>query len=184
MKKTLSVITLLAFVGISLPSTANSQAGAKPKCRVGQIAVLENNAWTCKAATIKAPTKDTRAVPNSGKSFQATTPTKPKRKSIKPDLVIYAVGSSLDATDNYHVKTVIRNNGASKSGSAILDVRNMANGQHASASIPALNPGSTVQLNVKFAKPIKKGENLRFRADSKNHVDESNEGNNKKDAFY
>lgn len=103
---------------------------------------------------------------------------------LKPDLVIGAVGSSLDASDEYHVSAIVRNIGPVKSDSAIFEVKDMANGLSAYASIPSINPNSSKEIIVKFPRPIKKGDQLHFIADAKNHVNESNESNNTKDAPY
>lgn len=104
----------------------------------------------------------------------------PARAVSKPDLVVYYVNPAY-LSGGSTIRVTVRNNGTAKSGSAVLLGQNTVyNGSYGEASIPALDPNHAVDLEVKFNRIPRKGNKIKFVADSKHHVSESNESNNVK----
>ncbi len=128
------------------------------KVRVIAGALLAVMTFSATALELKATKKPARAIP-------------------KADLVVYLVDEYY--ADHTIVKVVIKNRGTAKSGSAVVSGQNVtAGGAIVEASIPALEPKQVKTLPLKFSRPIEKGHKLKFIADSKKHVSESNENNN------
>jgi len=109
---------------------------------------------------------------------------KPARATAKPDLIVYFVNQNYYAGGDV-IRVTIRNNGTAKSGSAVLTAQNMApGGGYGEASIPSVDPGSIKNVDIKLNKPPREGDRLKFFADAKQHVVESNENNNIKYINY
>lgn len=108
---------------------------------------------------------------------------KPTRATPKPDLVVYFVNQNYYAGGDV-IRVTIRNNGTAKSGSAVLSAKNMSANGYGEASIPSVDPGSIQNVDIKLNRPPKKGDRLKFFADAKQHVAESNENNNIKYINY
>lgn len=109
---------------------------------------------------------------------------KPARATAKPDLVVYMVNQNYYAGGDV-IRVTIRNNGNATSGSAVLSAQNMQpGGGYGEASIPSVEPGKIKNVDIKLNKPPKKGDRLKFFADAKQHVVESNENNNIKYINY
>ncbi|MEX1032597.1 MAG: CARDB domain-containing protein [Cellvibrionaceae bacterium] len=113
------------------------------------------------------------AVPTMALELNVQSP-----QRAKPDLTIYYVNPSY-LSGGSTIRVTVRNNGSVKSGSAVLSGQNMArNGGYGEASIPSLEPNHAKDIELKLNKVPKKGDQIKFMADSKHHVSESNENNN------
>ena len=174
--KTMLAAIALTFVASS--ASAASPNGPKPRCpNLGEIPVFVNGMWVCKAPSIKAKGNGLESVVGgANKKIK-----KPVRVAKKPDLFVIAVENNY-YEDPTKIRVVVRNKGAIKSGSAVL--LGTVNGLKAEGSIPSMNPTYAKAVTLKFAKPMKRGDRLKFVADSKGHIDESNENNNVKHSIY
>ncbi len=106
---------------------------------------------------------------------------KPQRLVSKPDLIVFSTGKNLDGT----LFAVIKNIGNAKSGSGILSVKNTSNGGFGEASIVSIPAGeSKIIHKITLSKKPGRGNKIKFHADSKFHINESNENNNVKDMTY
>jgi hypothetical protein len=118
---------------------------------------------------------------------QQSTTIKPVKATIiaaqKADLIVHAVNSDHAKQDS--VRVTIKNIGKLTSDSGILGGQNLSQrGSTGEGTIPAIKPGASYSLDLKFSAPIKKGDQVKVTADAKNHIDESNENNNVKTVSY
>lgn len=146
--------------------------GPKPRCPMGQIAVVENGAWKCKAPSIKAKEKETRGT--------MAPSTIKKQSAAKPDFVITkVVKQPQDGKFRVTVKNIGAAYGAKK---AALWANQKTQNGNASASVympQVFGAGEQKYIDIQFNPAnFKKGDRIEFIVDYFKMVAEKNEGNN------
>ncbi|MEP3244123.1 MAG: CARDB domain-containing protein [Sneathiella sp.] len=170
-----AVLATLAVSVLASSAMAANPNGPKPKCPLGQIAVLEDGQYKCKEPSIKPNTK-----PSMGKAKGGLVKAGPKKPGrAKADFVILSA-TKVGGTDN-KFGVQIKNQGANPTSGGLLQGLNMGdNGGGATAYMPKFKAGETKFVFVEFkTSKFNRQDRVMFHADYKNTVPESNESNNK-----
>lgn len=184
--KSLALKTALTAIALGLVASSVSAAptndGLGKHCPVGQHAVVDKKGhWSCEDLTVGAKDKGMERAAAGNTKF-APKQSKPARAKSTVDLYVGSIAENY-LNDPRKVNVYIRNQGNTKSGSAVLLA--VLNGSiKKEQSIPSIMPNETVDRTIKFDRPLKKGDRIKFVVDSKNHVVESNENNNIKYFTY
>ena len=170
--------TLLATLAVSVMASSAMAAnpnGPKPKCPVGQIAVVENGEYVCKEATLKAPgtSAERGKVGSRGGRLTVKKPNGPKADFV----ILYA--SKVGGTKN-KFGVQIKNQGGAPTSGGFLQGLNMGDGGGgATAPMPMFKAGETKFMFVEFhSTKFSREGRIKFIADYGNDIPESNENNN------
>lgn len=170
--KQLVSVAILATVAVS--AVAAPSNGPKPKCPLGQIAVLKNNMWVCDEPSIKAPTKPMQSSVSQAKLKRAV-PAKPER--AKPDLSIANVYKLNDPTpDVASFKVYVKNTEGVASAATKMSLSSPKGGGE--VTVDAIPANSGKWITVQFFN-FDRGDRILLNVDSIKKINETKEDNNK-----
>ncbi|WP_169569959.1 CARDB domain-containing protein [Sneathiella limimaris] len=165
-----AVLSVVAFNAMAAGSN-----GPKPRCPLGQIAVLEQGSWHCEEAKLKA--KETTQRNTSA----APAATLQKAKIKLPDYAVLGAARKMGTTDTFVVQ--VKNMGTAGAPQGVLFGQHyLKNNQSwgADAIIPPLAPGQAKAITITIPPTnYERGDRMVFTADYFKQLVESNENNNK-----
>lgn len=175
-----AVLATLAVSVLASSAMAANPNGPKPKCPLGQIAVLEDGQYKCKEPSIKPNTKPSLGQAKGG--LVKAGPKKPGR--AKADFVILSATKVGGKDNKFGIQ--IKNQGNNPTSEAVLQGENMGpGGGLATAVMPKFQAGETKFVFIEFMRSkFVEGARVMFHADANNDVSESNENNNKRAINY
>lgn len=181
MKTLTTTLTTLALLLVATSGYAASPNGPKPRCtNMGEIPVVENGHWVCKAPSIKAKGNAMEAATAGGNNKLAGK--KPGR--AMPDYVITKVART--SGNDKMLAVTVKNNGAAHpvAGSELFATVMGGDIGTAGIAMPALKAGESQTTFISFFKAPDRGARIRVMADGNKKIKESNENNNVKMFVY
>ena len=167
--------TTLVLSSLTLSVFAVPANGQKPSCPFGKIAVVENNHWVCKEASIKAKDQAGLSGRMPVKQLDKATPARAER--AKADLSIANIIKQKSANPNIDTfKVYVKNTEGVASQASKMSLNSPKGGGE--ITVPSLPANGGQWVAVSFFK-FDQGDRITLNADAHNKVAETNEANNK-----